>query len=74
MTVPEVAERLRLKPETVRRWIRRGKLRAISFGSDRAGLRVRRSEVERFVGERESGLAQLELPPAEDVRTKKLAA
>ena len=55
MTVPEVAEHLRLKPETVRRWIRRGILPALSLGSDRAGLRVRRSEVEHFVAMRESG-------------------
>ena len=37
LTVDEVARRLKLHPETVRRWIRPGKLRAISLGRDRAG-------------------------------------
>lgn len=71
MTVPEVAERLRLKPETIRRWIRRGKLRAFSVGSDRAGLRIRRSEVDRYLAKQETGYQQIELPQDEP---KKLAA
>ena len=50
LTVDEVARRLKLHPETVRRWIRAGKLRAISLGSDRAGLRIRASEVQRLLG------------------------
>ena len=50
LTVDEVARQLKLHPETVRRWIRGGKLRAISLGSDRAGLRIRASEVQRFLG------------------------
>src|SRR3954447_11780216 len=31
-TVPEVAERLRVKHETVRRWLREGRLRGIRLG------------------------------------------
>ena len=50
LTVDEVARRLKLHPETVRRWIRAGKLRAIRLGSDRAGLRIRASEVQRLLG------------------------
>ena len=50
LTVPEVADRLRLKPETIRRWLRSGRLRGISLGSDHAGWRVRESEVERLLG------------------------
>jgi putative resolvase len=50
LTVHEVARRLKLHPETVRRWIRAGKLRAIRLGSDRAGLRIRASEVQRLLG------------------------
>ena len=50
LTVDEVARRLKLHPETVRRWIRAGKLRAIRLGSDRAGLRIRVSEVQRLLG------------------------
>jgi excisionase family DNA binding protein len=50
LTVDEVARRLKLHPETVRRWIRAGKLRAIRLGSDRAGLRIRASEIQRLLG------------------------
>ena len=50
LTVDEVARSLRLHQETVRRWIRAGKIQAISLGSDRAGLRIRRSEIQRFLG------------------------
>ncbi len=49
LTVSEVADRLRLKPETVRRWLRSGKLRGISLGSDSAGWRVPESEVRRLL-------------------------
>ena len=51
LTVREVADRLRLKPETVRRWLRSGRLRGISLGSDHAGWRVRESEVRRLTGD-----------------------
>jgi len=50
LTVNDVARQLKLHPETVRRWIRSGKLRAISLGSDRAGLRIRASEIQRLLG------------------------
>lgn len=33
LTVPEVARRLRRNPETVRRWIREGRLRATKIGT-----------------------------------------
>ena len=56
LTVDEVARRLKLHPETVRRWIRAGRLRAISLGSDRAGLRIRASEVARLLGDGEQAL------------------
>jgi excisionase family DNA binding protein len=49
LTVEDVARHLKLHPETVRRWVRAGKLRAISLGSDRAGLRIRASEVQRLL-------------------------
>lgn len=49
LTVRQVAERLQLNPETVRRWIRAGKLRAVSLGSDSAGFRVPESELVRLL-------------------------
>lgn len=53
LKVPEVAERLGLNAETVRRWIRDGKIRALSTGSDAGGYRVRASELERVIAEME---------------------
>ena len=40
LTVQEVAERLRINPETVRRWLRQGKLEGVMLGGDRAGYRI----------------------------------
>lgn len=46
LTVDQVAAQLQLHPATIRRWIKAGKLRAVSLGSDRAGWRIRASDVE----------------------------
>ena len=46
LKVPEVAARLRVSAETVRRWLRDGDLRGVRF-SDRGGWRVMSNEVER---------------------------
>jgi excisionase family DNA binding protein len=51
LTVPEVAEHLRVTIETVRRWIRAGRIHAIKPGGPRSGWRIERSELERFVEE-----------------------
>jgi excisionase family DNA binding protein len=67
LTVQEVAARLRLKPETVRRWLRTGRLLGISLGSDHAGWRVRESALAEFLEPK-----QLELPS--DKRPKEKAA
>ena len=50
LTVPEVAERLRITPETVRRWLRVGKLHGILLGGDKMGYRIAETEVMRLVG------------------------
>ena len=49
--VPEVAERLRVDPETVRRWLRAGKLQGVLL-SQQGGYRIAESELERFIAER----------------------
>ena len=49
LTVHEVAARLRLNPETVRRWLREGKLRGFLLGGDRGGYRIAESELRRFL-------------------------
>ena len=46
LTVEQVAQRLQFSEETVRRWIRDGRLRATLMGSMRGGYRVRESDVE----------------------------
>jgi len=55
LTVDEVAHRMGLKNgETVRRWLRSGKLRGTLI-SDRMGWRVRAADLERFVAARTHG-------------------
>ena len=51
LRVPEVASRLRVDPETVRRWLRAGKLRGVLL-SQQGGYRVLESELQRFLAER----------------------
>ena len=48
LTVEEVARRLKVHPESVRRWLKAGKLRGHLI-SRRAGWRIRATEVDRFV-------------------------
>ena len=50
-TVDEVAQRLRVNADTARRWIREGQLPAYRLG-DRAGYRVKRSDLEEFLRKR----------------------
>jgi excisionase family DNA binding protein len=49
LTVREVAERLRSSPETVRRWLRQGKLRGFRPGGTKLGYRVPEGELQRFL-------------------------
>jgi excisionase family DNA binding protein len=46
-TVKQVADVLQLHPETVRRWLRDGKIKGVLMGGDRGGYRVAESEVAR---------------------------
>ena len=45
LTVPEVAAMLRLNEQTVRKWLREGRLPGIYLGTRTAGWRVRRADV-----------------------------
>lgn len=57
LTVREVAERIRSSPQTVRRWLRQGRLRGFRPGGTKLGYRVRESDLERFLsGAEESTL------------------
>ncbi len=48
LTVAQVATRLKVNPETVRRWLRAGQMRGTLLG-DRAGWRIPASEVNRLL-------------------------
>jgi excisionase family DNA binding protein len=54
LTVREVAERIRSSPETVRRWLRQGKLRGFRPGGTKLGYRVAESELQRFISPSQS--------------------
>jgi excisionase family DNA binding protein len=49
LTVREAAERLRVTPITVQRWLRQGKLAGTRLPSARAGWRIPESAVERLL-------------------------
>lgn len=55
LTVQEVAERLKMNPETVRRWLRQGKLRGYLLGGDRSGYRVATDDLDAFIRARGTG-------------------
>lgn len=55
LTVEEVAARLRLSQETVRRYIRGGKLRGVALGGRSAGYRIEDAELRRFLDEKRGG-------------------
>jgi excisionase family DNA binding protein len=48
LTVPEVAERLRVHPETVREWLRAGRFPNARRISPRAGWRIPRGDVDQL--------------------------
>jgi excisionase family DNA binding protein len=61
LTVPEAARRVDRDPETVRRWIRSGKLRSRKVGTQHL---IDEEDLELFVGDREEGHELLPLPEA----------
>jgi excisionase family DNA binding protein len=50
-TVQEIADRLRINPQTIRRWLRDGELRGHQFGGP-AGWRVKESDLNAFLDAR----------------------
>ena len=52
-TVEQIAEKLQVHPQTIRRWLREGALRGRNFGG-RTGYRVRESDLKEFL-ERPAG-------------------
>ncbi len=54
LTIRQVAGILNVHPETLRRWDKKGKLKAVRIG-ERQGIgdrRYRRKDIERFLGEK----------------------
>jgi excisionase family DNA binding protein len=56
LTVDEVAERTRVQPRTVRRWLREGRLHGILLGGRKTGYRVKESDLEKFIAEAPSNV------------------
>ncbi len=54
LTVAEVAELLQVDEQTVRRWIRQGRLAAHSFGG-KAGYRIQRGDLQDFLNKTREG-------------------
>ena len=57
LTIEEIAEELRVSEETVRRWIRTKKLKALSIGR---GYRIRRKDYEDFLDRRSTEIEETE--------------
>jgi excisionase family DNA binding protein len=57
LTVPAVARRTGLHPETIRRWVRSGRLRSTKVGTQHV---IEESELERVLGESD----RLAVPPS----------
>lgn len=53
-TVPEVAARLRVHPQTVREWLRSGALVGMRLGGTKAGWRITGAAVDKFLERRRS--------------------
>ncbi len=52
LTVAQIAERLQISQETVRRWIRDGQLPVLELGGFKAGYRIREDDLAAFIDER----------------------
>jgi excisionase family DNA binding protein len=52
LTVEQVARRLAITEETIRRWLRSGRLRGVRLGATRAGWRVTEVDLAAFLHER----------------------
>jgi excisionase family DNA binding protein len=49
LTVEQIAERLQFHPDTVRRLLREGRIRGTKLRTNRAGWRIRASEIDRYI-------------------------
>ena len=54
LSIKEVAARLGTSPDSVRRWIRNGELRAVRLGRTKAGYRVDPADLQSFLAARQT--------------------
>lgn len=52
LTVAQVAKLLVVTEETIRRWIRAGEIPVLELPSRKAGYRIRKSDLDRFIAQR----------------------
>ena len=52
LTVADVARRLATTDETIRRWLRAGRLRGVRLGARRAGWRISEADFAAFLRDR----------------------
>ena len=65
LTVDDVAEQIKVHPETIRRWLREGKLKGILM-SRAVGYRIRQSALDALLNEAETmGKAAAEIQPGQ---------
>ena len=51
LTVFEAADLLRANPQTIRRWLREGKLKGVMPGGSKLGYRIPESEIQRLLSQ-----------------------
>ncbi|MBT9165129.1 MAG: hypothetical protein DDT22_01339 [candidate division WS2 bacterium] len=66
LVIKEVAEYFKVTPDTIRKWIKKGKLRAIKVGKN---WRVTVKDLERFV---ESGSSRMDIAENQENTKKKI--
>ena len=54
LTVDEVAERLKVRPPTVKGWLREGRLRGFRLGGPKSEWRIRLSALEQYIADQEA--------------------
>jgi excisionase family DNA binding protein len=51
LTVKEVSARLKANPQTIRKWLREGKLKGVMPGGEKLGYRIPESELRRILAD-----------------------
>lgn len=59
LTVEDVAKRLQVSAETVRRWIRAGQLPVLDLGGPKAGYRIKEDDLNAFLAARYGRMGKL---------------